>query len=170
MGKVHHPTYQSEICFRAHLTRSSQNPPKYRNWLSFPSFSDIWGNFHFSPILGETQEIHPRWGARTSLTTSTGTKCNNPSIICVHHNYYWARWNQSKDDQWEEWICQIGKYLFDKFWAKRGGMFLVNWQTDQNFSHFLWHLNHKSFIKELLFNKCSKFSCGIFPIPWYCKQ
>ena len=60
--------------------------------------------------------------------------------------------------QWEEWMFQIRKYLFDKFGGKPRGMFLVYCQTDQNFSHFLWHLNHKSFIKELLFNKCSKFS------------
>ena len=51
------------------------------------------------------------------------------------------------------------KYLFDKFGGKVRRMFLVYCQTDQNFSHFLWHLNHKSFLP----NKCPKFWCMNFP-------
>ena len=41
-------------------------------------------------------------------------------------------------------------------------MFLVDCQTDQNFSHFLWHLNHKSFIEELLLTNDQ--SCDTWPL------
>ena len=56
----------------------------------------------------------------------------------------------------------IGKYHFDKFGGKPQRMFLVDCQTDQNFSHFLWHLNHKSFIEELLLTNDQ--SCDTWPL------
>ena len=56
----------------------------------------------------------------------------------------------------------IGKYHFDKFGGKPRRMFLVDCQTDQNFSHFLWHLNHKSFIEELLLTNDQ--SCDTWPL------